>query len=83
MGIMKSSDTIGIITFEGGIAVQTFETKLEAVKRLLNNGSLGNNSFCWGSEEHKSALKEIARYVKQIQESIEQEEQRQQEPEGD
>jgi len=63
-GIIAAGDSIVMIeNLEVGVIVETYQTRVELVMSLLNNGSLGGGPKYHGCQSHKNALRDIRDYA--------------------
>lgn len=72
MSSMSTSGTIAVMKARGGIEVSTYASELEAVKAMLNNGSLGGKGSYHGSALHVGALIQVEAAIASIREAIRQ-----------
>jgi hypothetical protein len=63
--------SIAVVKSARGIEVTTYGSELEAVKNMVNHGSLGGGSY-YGCEAHVEALAEIERFIAEVRETIQQ-----------
>lgn len=69
---------MGLITYQqlalvdatgSGLEVETFDSRLEMVKAIMDNGALGGGGG-YGDKKHQAALDEIAKWIPQVRRKI-------------
>jgi hypothetical protein len=70
MSTIISSAPIVMLKARGGVVVSTYSNELEAVKDMLDNGSLGGLGSCYGSVMHLDALIQVEEEIANVRMAI-------------
>lgn len=68
---LSTGDKIAVVSTNlGGVEIRTYESILDMVLQLLNNGSISLRASCWGDVGHQAALDVVEIRIRQIREAI-------------
>lgn len=70
MSTIISSAPIAVLKARGGVEISTYGNELEAVKALLDSGSLGGLGAAYGSALHVGALIQVEAAIADVRAAI-------------
>ena len=75
-----TTNPVALIRTRHGIDMETYQSELDCVLHLVDNGTLGRGinpkAIGWGSADHKAALKMVEEKLKQVRANIDEEDRR-------
>lgn len=70
MSMLIGSATVAVVvSTRTGMHVECYETRLDAVLRIINNGALGGG-YSYGDADHKAALDAVERQIAETRQCI-------------